>query len=1104
MNEETLNNLMQFYGSDKSQSRYCEYYEPLFLPIKEKVASLLEIGIGTLDPTVPDSYSGIHSLNPHYIQGGSLRAWRDYFTNARIYGIDIADDCKFEEDRIETFIFSSLDFNKCQTYFKDSIFDIIIDDGSHMREDQLLTLANLFNNLKDNGIYAIEDTAGGKDTLNIFIDLYDEFLSIVGKHTFVNLGKIVFIYKDYSETGLLPKFEDFLNHVYNSKIVNEKKENIKIEPINEPITKSLNMKIRNKELTVVTGLWNINRTDRDFNHYIDHFKKFLQIPVNMFIYIQPEYEHLIWQYRKESNTYVKSVGIEYINEMFKPFSRRAEKLRNNPEWYEKTGSYGVLKDTPQGKYEQYNPIVLSKMPILNDVTIWNPFDSKYFIWMDAGITNSVDSSLLIEKRALDNINPCLEKCLFLTFPNHITDNIQGFDVEKMKEFAYQDIDHICRGGLFGGSKAYLNSANAVYYSTMDILLGNRCMGTDENVLTIISCREPEYFNKFKLDDDGSINKFLIELSNNTNPESDYMNEEESDIEHSIELMDETIKNNDLTIVTGLWNINRPGRDFSHYIENFRMFLKIPNKMFIYIPLEYEYLVWEIRNRENTVVKIFELEDIKQIYNPFWDRTQKIRLDPEWYNSTGEYGWLKGSPQAVLEYYNPIVQSKLFLLNDVTVMNPFNTEYFIWLDAGITNTINASMLINDRALDKINPYLKNFLFMSYPYEATDEIHGFNFKKINEFAAEKVTYVCRGGLFGGTKESINIANSTYYSTLDTTLNNGCMGTEESIFSIMAHREPHLYRRYELDGNGLIVKFIDALINDNVVLNKIDKKKISVLVTNNDISRLKTNLYILTFNFPEQLLYTIESMKKNPEWLTRPKLHLLDNSTIEESKVKNREIALDHNFEYIDLLKNTGICGGRQAAAEHFHQSDADFMFFFEDDMTINPPELEGQFCRNGFRKFVPNLYSLVHKIMLKEDFDFLKLSFTEVFFDNDKQCSWYNVPQAVRAKFWPDYDKLPISGLDPNVPLTNFKNIRVTEGLSYIDGEIYYANWPMIVSKKGNQKMFIDTKWSYPYEQTWMSYMFQMTKEDKLHPAILLASPIWHERIKYYKPEERREN
>jgi hypothetical protein len=248
----------------------------------------------------------------------------------------------------------------------------------------------------------------------------------------------------------------------------------------------------------------------------------------------------------------------------------------------------------------------------------------------------------------------------------------------------------------------------------------------------------------------------------------------------------------------------------------------------------------------------------------------------------------------------------------------------------------------------------------------------------------------------------------------------------------------------------------------------------------------------------------MKKTPEWLHKPNLFLLDNSTNEAAKIRNKEITKLYNFEYIDLGGNTGICGGRQAAAEHFDESDADFMIFFEDDMTSNPPELQGEFCRNGFRKYIPNLYNIIHKAMLKNKFDFLKLSFTEVYFDNDKQCSWYNVPQEIRTRDWPDYDQLPTTGLDQNCPRTKFDKILTTDDVSYITGEIYYANWPMIVSKEGNKKMFIDTKWKFPYEQTWMSHIYQLTKEQIIKPALLLASPIWHDRIKHYEPDERREN
>lgn len=562
----------------------------------------------------------------------------------------------------------------------------------------------------------------------------------------------------------------------------------------------------------------------------------------------------------------------------------------------------------------------------------------------------------------------------------------------------------------------------------------------------------------------------------------------------------------LTLVTGLWDINRPGRDFAHYIENFKKFLDIPVNMFIYLPQELEYLVWENqkRTKENTYIRTFSLHDIKtNLYAPFWDKTQEIRTNEAWLNQTGEGGWLKESPQAVSEWYNPIVQSKMFMLSDAKILNPFDTDYFVWLDAGITNTVYEKYFTDNRCFDKIIPYLSTFLFLSYPYEADKEIHGFDFTNINRFARQKVKYVCRGGLFGGHKDYIAQVNSTYYALLQDTLHNGYMGTEESIFSIMAHIEPQIYKRYELDGNGMIVKFVQALLDDTVKLAETTSAGYNMPKGVYNKNKDKTSLYVLSFNFPEQFRALIESMKAVPEWLDRPRKILINNSNKSDAIEEYNKICEEFGFEHIVTGENLGINRGRLFAAKHFQESDSDYYFFFEDDMMLHRPDNTG-FCRNGFRHFVPGLYDKVHHIMAREQLDFLKLSYTEVYMDNNIQVSWYNVPQSVRSEIWPEYDQLPVSGLDPHAPRTKFEKINALNGLSYITGDIYYANWPMIVNRAGNQKMFLDVQWDNPFEQTWMSHMFQETLKGNLRPAVLLASPINHNRIHHYTPEERREN
>jgi len=564
-----------------------------------------------------------------------------------------------------------------------------------------------------------------------------------------------------------------------------------------------------------------------------------------------------------------------------------------------------------------------------------------------------------------------------------------------------------------------------------------------------------------------------------------------------------------TIVSGLWDIKRHNRSFDHYIEAFEKFLSIDSPMYLYVPEELEDFVWQYRSEENTVVYVTNLEDIKKTYEPFWDKTQEIRTSEEWINRAG---WLSDSPQCVLEYYNPIVQSKMFMLNDASIRNPFNTDHFYWLDAGITNTVPDGHLREEKVLDSLHKFTTEdeFMFVAFPYEANNEIHGFEYPAINEYANDDVKYVCRGGLFGGHKKAISVANGEYYALLNSTLQDGYMGTEESIFSIMAHLNPYKYRKFDIEANGLIVKLTQDIIDGTAELSNLDgnfiknRFKTSKIVPDNVTKELKTNLYMLTFNMPDQLTHTINTMIETEGLMSHPTKYIFDNSTDKEAKRANQAIAEMHGFEYIPMEGNIGICGGRQAVAEHFDKSDADYYLFFEDDMTFNGPDQKGEVCRNGFRKYIPNIYEIIHKIAYVEGFDFLKMSFTEVYFDNDNQCSWYNVNDEVRKEHFPDYHKLPVMGLDPNCPKTEWGTMNTIDGVAYITGDVYYGNWPMIVSKEGNKKMFLDTKWDHPHEQTWMSHMFQLTKEGKLSPAILLASPIWHDRIVFYNANERVES
>jgi len=553
----------------------------------------------------------------------------------------------------------------------------------------------------------------------------------------------------------------------------------------------------------------------------------------------------------------------------------------------------------------------------------------------------------------------------------------------------------------------------------------------------------------------------------------------------------------ITIVTGLWNIKRDelsdgwSRTFEHYLNKFEQFLDIPCNLIIFGEEELRSFVFKKRTQENTQFIPRSQEWFK---NEFYPTIQKIRMSEEWKNQAG---WLRESTQSRLEMYNPLVMSKVFLMHDAKILDKFNSTHLFWLDAGITNTVHPGYFTHNKVLEKLGN-IDKITFLAFPYKAENEIHGFNYKKLCELSLAKVDKVCRGGFFGGPKEEIGKFNGQYYDLMGNTLKQGYMGTEESLFTILTYRYPEMYQYFEIESNGLVSKFFEDVKNGT---HKIKSEK-NTENLNQNLDTNNVGLYVITFNSPNQVRTLIKSMQEyDNDFVTKPKWVLLDNSTDLTTTPEYKKICEEYNIEHVKK-DNLGICGGRQWIAEDAEKRGFDFYFFFEDDMFFYPHK--GEVCKNGFNRYVQNLYRNSIQITKKNDFDFLKLSFTEFYGDNRTQWSWYNVPQEFRKKHWPEKPNLPIRGLDPNAPKTKFTKIDNHNGIPFAHGEVYYCNWPQVVTKYGNKKMFLTEKWSKPFEQTWMSYMFQRTIVGEINPGILLLSPTEHNRFDHYDGKLRKES
>ena len=145
---------------------YLPLYQTLLEKKKETAQNVLEVGIGNFGPK----------------NGGSIQLWRDFFTNATIYGLDILPidrviDELITDDRVV--LYTSIDAYN-ENFFKLNFLnenikcDFMLDDGPHTLESMIQFIKLYSQIMTDDGILIIEDVQS--------IDWLDTLKTAVPEH----------------------------------------------------------------------------------------------------------------------------------------------------------------------------------------------------------------------------------------------------------------------------------------------------------------------------------------------------------------------------------------------------------------------------------------------------------------------------------------------------------------------------------------------------------------------------------------------------------------------------------------------------------------------------------------------------------------------------------------------------------------------------------------------------------------------------------------------------------------------------------------------------------------------------------------------------------
>ncbi len=146
-----IREILAKYATDKETHHgYGEIYNEIFKRFnREDKLEILEIGTQ---------------------KGGSLLAWKEYFPNANVTGLDIVDvvSDEYKVDIVTRVIADIKDWKD------DRKWDIIIDDGSHYLGDLVFVLSHFVIKLNIGGVMVIEDVRDAKLLFEVMANLFTD------------------------------------------------------------------------------------------------------------------------------------------------------------------------------------------------------------------------------------------------------------------------------------------------------------------------------------------------------------------------------------------------------------------------------------------------------------------------------------------------------------------------------------------------------------------------------------------------------------------------------------------------------------------------------------------------------------------------------------------------------------------------------------------------------------------------------------------------------------------------------------------------------------------------------------------------------------------